>query len=134
MPYSLSFGMGCTLVGLVLLATAHHYSVLLMGAACVGFGSSVFHPEASRVARLASGGKHGFAQSLFQVGGNFGSSIGPLLAAFVVLPFGQISVSWFSVWQACCCSGMSATGTIATGSPMLAGRSLTRRCRCPVTG
>ena len=97
MPYSLSFGMGCTLVGLVLLATAHHYSVLLMGAACVGFGSSVFHPEASRVARLASGGKHGFAQSLFQVGGNFGSSIGPLLAAFVVLPFGQISVSWFSV-------------------------------------
>ncbi|GAA5540340.1 MULTISPECIES: MFS transporter [Brucella/Ochrobactrum group] len=97
MPYSLSFGMGCTLVGLVLLATAHHYSVLLMGAACVGFGSSVFHPEASRVARLASGGKHGFAQSLFQVGGNFGSSIGPLLAAFVVLPFGQISVSWFSI-------------------------------------
>ncbi|NKC03036.1 MFS transporter [Brucella haematophila] len=97
MPYSLSFGMGCTLVGLILLATAHHYSVLLMGAACVGFGSSVFHPEASRVARLASGGKHGFAQSLFQVGGNFGSSIGPLLAAFVVLPFGQISVSWFSV-------------------------------------
>ncbi|MEL4070961.1 MFS transporter [Ochrobactrum sp. GPK 3] len=97
MPYSLSFGMGCTLVGLVLLATAHHYSVLLMGAACVGFGSSVFHPEASRVARLASGGKHGFAQSLFQVGGNFGSSVGPLLAAFVVLPFGQISVSWFSV-------------------------------------
>ncbi|MEJ5900550.1 MULTISPECIES: MFS transporter [Ochrobactrum] len=97
MPYSLSFGMGCTLVGLVLLATAHHYSVLLMGAACVGFGSSVFHPEASRVARLASGGKHGFAQSLFQVGGNFGSSIGPLLAAFVVLPLGQISVSWFSI-------------------------------------
>ncbi|MBN9046910.1 MAG: MFS transporter [Rhizobiales bacterium] len=97
LPYSLSFGMGCTLVGLVLLATAHHYWLLLAGACCVGFGSSVFHPEASRVARLASGGKHGFAQSLFQVGGNFGTSIGPLLAAFVVLPFGQISVSWFSV-------------------------------------
>ncbi len=97
MPYSLTFGMGCTLIGLVFLATAHHYSFLLLGAACVGFGSSVFHPEAARVARLASGGRHGFAQSLFQVGGNFGSSIGPLLAAFIVLPFGQISVSWFSV-------------------------------------
>ncbi|MGH8008765.1 MAG: MFS transporter, partial [Candidatus Binatia bacterium] len=97
MPYSLPFGMGCTLVGLVFLATAHHYSILLLGAAFVGFGSSVFHPEAARVARLASGGRHGFAQSLFQVGGNFGSSIGPLLAAFIVLPFGQISVSWFSV-------------------------------------
>lgn len=96
LPYSLSFGMGCTLVGLLLLATAHHYSILVLGAACVGFGSSVFHPEASRVARLASGGRHGFAQSLFQVGGNFGSSVGPLLAAFIVLPFGQISISWFS--------------------------------------
>lgn len=97
MPYSLPFGMGCTLIGLLLLATAHSYPFLLMGAACVGFGSSVFHPEAARVARMASGGRHGFAQSLFQVGGNFGSSIGPLLAAFVVLPFGQISVSWFSM-------------------------------------
>ncbi|WP_343313950.1 MFS transporter [Brucella sp. BE17] len=97
LPYSLTFGMGCTLIGLLLLATAHHYPMLVLGAACVGFGSSVFHPEASRVARLASGGKHGFAQSLFQVGGNFGSSIGPLLAAYIVLPFGQISISWFSV-------------------------------------
>jgi FSR family fosmidomycin resistance protein-like MFS transporter len=97
MPYSLPFGMGCTLIGLILLATAHHYSVLLLGAAFIGFGSSVFHPEAARVARLASGGRHGFAQSLFQVGGNFGSSIGPLLAAFIVLPFGQASVSWFSI-------------------------------------
>lgn len=97
MPYSLPFGMGCTLIGLILLATAHHYSFLLLGAAFIGFGSSVFHPEAARVARLASGGRHGFAQSLFQVGGNFGSSVGPLLAAFVVLPFGQASVSWFSI-------------------------------------
>ncbi|MFS2326280.1 MFS transporter [Brucella sp. H1_1004] len=97
MPYSLPFGMGCTLVGLILLATAHHYTFLLLGAAFIGFGSSVFHPEAARVARLASGGRHGFAQSMFQVGGNFGSSIGPLLAAFIVLPFGQSSVSWFSI-------------------------------------
>ncbi len=97
MPYSLPFGMGCTLIGLILLATAHHYSALLLGAAFIGFGSSVFHPEAARVARLASGGRHGFAQSMFQVGGNFGSSIGPLLAAFIVLPFGQASVSWFSI-------------------------------------
>ena len=97
MPYSLPFGMGCTLIGLILLATAHHYSFLLLGAAFIGFGSSVFHPEAARVARLASGGRHGFAQSMFQVGGNFGSSIGPLLAAFIVLPFGQSSVSWFSI-------------------------------------
>lgn len=97
MPYSLAFGMGSTLIGLLLLATAHHYSVLLLGAACVGFGSSVFHPEAARVARLASGGRHGLAQSLFQVGGNLGTSVGPLLAAFIVLPFGQISISWFSI-------------------------------------
>ncbi|MBV2142692.1 MFS transporter [Falsochrobactrum sp. TDYN1] len=97
LPYSLTFGMGSTLIGLILLATAHHYTFLLLGAACIGFGSSVFHPEAARVARLASGGRHGFAQSLFQVGGNFGSSVGPLLAAFIVLPFGQVSVSWFSL-------------------------------------
>lgn len=97
MPFSLPFGMGCTLVGLILLATAHDYPFLLLGAACIGFGSSVFHPEAARVARLASGGRHGFAQSLFQVGGNFGSAAGPLLAAFIVLPFGQISLSWFSI-------------------------------------
>ncbi|WP_273725455.1 MFS transporter [Brucella gallinifaecis] len=97
MPYSLPFGMGCTLIGLILLATAHHYPILLLGAAFIGFGSSVFHPEAARVARLASGGRHGFAQSMFQVGGNFGSAVGPLLAAFIVLPFGQSSVSWFSI-------------------------------------
>lgn len=97
MPYSLVLGMGLSLLGLVLLATAHHYGLLLVAAAFVGMGSSVFHPESSRVARLASGGRHGLAQSLFQVGGNLGSSLGPLLAAFIVLPHGQGSVGWFSL-------------------------------------
>ncbi|WP_420960165.1 MFS transporter [Brucella sp. IR073] len=97
MPYSLSVGMGFTLIGLVMLAFARHYPLLLAGAASVGIGSSIFHPESSRVARLASGGKHGLAQSLFQVGGNFGTAIGPLLAAFIVMPRGQGSVAWFSV-------------------------------------
>ncbi len=96
-PYSLSIGMGFTLTGLLLLAYAHNYGVLLFGAAMVGTGSSVFHPESSRVARMASGGQHGLAQSLFQVGGNAGSALGPLLAAFIVLRYGQTSVAWFSI-------------------------------------
>ena len=96
-PYSLAIGMGFTLSGLVLLAFAHNYAVLLLAAALIGTGSSVFHPESSRVARMASGGQHGLAQSLFQVGGNAGSAIGPLLAAFVVLRYGQSSVAWFSL-------------------------------------
>ncbi|MHB8534172.1 MAG: MFS transporter [Sulfuricaulis sp.] len=96
-PYSLAVGMSFTLTGLVLLAYAHNYAVLLLAAALIGTGSSVFHPESSRVARMASGGRHGLAQSLFQVGGNAGSAIGPLLAAFVVLRFGQSSVAWFSL-------------------------------------
>ncbi len=96
-PYSLAIGMGFTLSGLVLLAYAHNYPVLLLAAALVGTGSSVFHPESSRVARMASGGRHGLAQSLFQVGGNAGSAIGPLLAAFIVLRHGQSSVAWFSL-------------------------------------
>jgi FSR family fosmidomycin resistance protein-like MFS transporter len=96
-PYALPLGMGCTLVGLLLLAFASSYPVLLLAAAMVGMGSSVFHPESSRVARLASGGRHGLAQSVFQVGGNVGSAIGPLMAAFVVLPHGQGSVAWFSL-------------------------------------
>jgi len=95
-PYSLAVGMGFTLTGLVLLAYAHNYAVLLLAAALVGTGSSVFHPESSRVARMAAGGRHGLAQSLFQVGGNAGSAIGPLLAAFIVLRYGQSSVAWFS--------------------------------------
>ena len=95
-PYSLAAGMGFTLVGLLLLAYAANYALLLLAAALIGTGSSVFHPESSRVARMASGGRHGFAQSVFQVGGNLGSSTGPLLAAFIVLPHGQSSVAWFS--------------------------------------
>jgi len=96
-PYSLAVGMSFTLAGLVLLAYAHNYAMLLLGAALIGTGSSVFHPESSRVARMASGGRHGLAQSLFQVGGNAGSAIGPLLAAFIVLRYGQSSVAWFSI-------------------------------------
>lgn len=97
MPYSLATGMGFTLVGLLLLSTASHYAMLLIAASLVGVGSSVFHPESSRVARMASGGQHGLAQSVFQVGGNAGTALGPLLAAFIVVPRGQQSISWFSL-------------------------------------
>jgi FSR family fosmidomycin resistance protein-like MFS transporter len=96
-PYSLAIGMGFTLIGLLLLSGAPTYIAVLVAVAFVGVGSSIFHPESSRVARLASGGRHGFAQSLFQVGGNAGSATGPLLAAFVVLPYGQRSIAWFAV-------------------------------------
>jgi len=95
-PFSLAVGMSVTLTGLLLLAFASRFALLLLAASCVGVGSAIFHPESSRIARLASGGRHGFAQSLFQTGGNFGSSLGPLLAAFIVLPRGQSSVAWFS--------------------------------------
>src|SRR5216684_2024958 len=94
-PYSLAVGMGISLAGLLALALAPSYATVLAAAALVGMGSSVFHPESSRVARMASGGQHGMAQSLFQVGGNAGSALGPLLAAFV-LPKGQSSIAWFS--------------------------------------
>jgi MFS transporter, FSR family, fosmidomycin resistance protein len=96
-PYSLAVGMGFTLAGLVLLGLASHFAVILLAAALVGMGSSVFHPEASRVARMASGGRHGFAQSLFQVGGNAGTSFGPLLAALIIVPYGRMEVLWFSL-------------------------------------
>lgn len=96
-PYSLAAGMAFTLAGLLLLAFAGNYGLLLLAAALIGTGSSVFHPESSRVARMASGGQHGLAQSVFQVGGNVGSAVGPLLAAFIVLPHGQASVAWFSL-------------------------------------
>ena len=96
-PYSLAAGMGFTLLGLLILSRAGSYPALLLGAALVGTGSSVLHPESSRVARMASGGRHGLAQALFQVGGNVGSAIGPLLAAFVVLRYGQSSVGWFAI-------------------------------------
>ena len=97
LPFSLAFGMSFTLCGIILLASAHVYGLILLAAALIGVGSSVFHPESSRVARLASGGRHGFAQSFFQVGGNLGSAIGPLLAALVVVPFGQGAIAWFAI-------------------------------------
>ena len=96
-PYSLAIGMGFTLVGLLLLSEANNFAIILCSAALVGMGSSIFHPEASRLARMASGGRHGFAQSFFQVGGNAGSSLGPLLAALIIVPGGQPSVAWFSL-------------------------------------
>lgn len=97
LPYSLSAGMSISLVGLLVLATARNFPSLLTGAALIGMGSSVFHPESARVARMASGGQHGLAQSLFQVGGNAGLALGPLLVAFIVLPRGQRDVAWFSL-------------------------------------
>jgi len=97
MPFSLPIGMGLTLAGLLLLATASTYPLLLVAAALVGCGSSVFHPESARVARSASGGRHGLAQSIFQVGGNAGSALGPLLAVYIVVPDGQRSIAWFSI-------------------------------------
>jgi MFS transporter, FSR family, fosmidomycin resistance protein len=96
-PYSLAVGMGLSLTGLILLSQATSFLLILIAACLVGMGSAIFHPEASRVARLASGGRHGFAQSFFQVGGNLGSSFGPLLAALVVVPHGQHSLIWFSL-------------------------------------
>ena len=96
-PYSLPVGMTFTMVGLILIASAPSFAMVLAAVALVGMGSAVFHPESSRVARMASGGRHGLAQSLFQVGGNAGSSLGPLLAAFIVLPAGQRSIAWFSL-------------------------------------
>lgn len=96
-PFSLALGMTFTLCGLLILACADSFYLILLGAMVVGTGSSIFHPEASRIARFASKGKYGFAQSVFQVGGNIGSAAGPLLAAFIILPHGQMSISWFSV-------------------------------------
>lgn len=96
-PRSLALAMGFTFFGLIMLAFVHRFELMLIASALIGVGSSVFHPESSRVVRLASGGRPGLAQSLFQVGGNFGTSLGPLLAAFIVLPNGQKSVAWFSL-------------------------------------
>jgi MFS transporter, FSR family, fosmidomycin resistance protein len=96
-PYSLCVGMGSTLTGLMLLAFAPNYAAVLAAAALIGAGSSIFHPESSRIARLASGGRHGLAQSIFQVGGTAGSATGPLLAAWIILPHGQGSIAWFAL-------------------------------------
>jgi FSR family fosmidomycin resistance protein-like MFS transporter len=97
LPYSLPCGMLSTLTGLITLAYATSFSILLAGAAMIGIGSAIFHPESSRMARSAAGGRHGFAQSFFQIGGNAGSAIGPLLAAFIILPYGQSNMAWFSL-------------------------------------
>ncbi|MGD0144344.1 MAG: MFS transporter, partial [Rhizomicrobium sp.] len=97
MPYSLAGGMVFTLVGLLILSVAGSYGAILLAAVVVGLGSSVFHPESSRVARMASGGRHGLAQAMFQVGGNIGSALGPLTAAFIVLAYGQKSIAWYSL-------------------------------------
>lgn len=96
-PYSLPIGMTFTLSGLILLAMAETFPMILLAAALVGTGSSVFHPESSRVARMASGGRHGLAQSFFQVGGNLGASLGPLLAALIIEPYGKGNIGWFSL-------------------------------------
>jgi MFS transporter, FSR family, fosmidomycin resistance protein len=96
-PHSLSIGMGFTLIGLITLALAPNYACILAAAVLVGTGSSIFHPESSRIARLASGGRHGLAQSIFQVGGNAGTATGPLLAAWIIIPHGRANVAWFAV-------------------------------------
>jgi MFS transporter, FSR family, fosmidomycin resistance protein len=95
-PFSLAIGMGFTFFGLLLLSVAGTYGIILIAASLVGLGSAVFHPESARIARLASGGRYGFAQSVFQLGGSFGTSMGPVLAALIVVPFGQPSIAWFS--------------------------------------
>ncbi len=95
-PYSLAIGMGFTLVGLIFLSRAPSFDILILSVAMVGIGSSIFHPEASRMAHMASGGRRGMAQSIFQLGGNFGSSIGTLLAALIIVPYGQSNIIWFS--------------------------------------
>src|SRR5689334_4895510 len=105
-PYSLPVGMTFTMIGLVLLSFAPTFGVILLAVALVGMGSSVFHPESSRVARMASGGQHGLAQSVFQVGGNAGSALGPLLAAYLVAPHGQRSILW--------CALVAVAGIIVT--------------------
>jgi FSR family fosmidomycin resistance protein-like MFS transporter len=136
-PYFLPVGMGVTLLGLVLLSIAPSFPILLLAAALVGTGSSIFHPESSRVARMAAGGRPGFAQAIFQVGGNVGTAIGPLLAAFIVLPLGQRSVAAFSVlallamiilWKVGGWYSQHRRATIARGAPApVAATGLSRR-------
>ena len=126
-PYSLSVGMALTFAGLLMVAYAPTFPLLLFGAATLGMGSAIFHPESSRVARMASGGQHGFAQSFFQVGGNVGSSLGPLLAAFVVLPYGRPSVGYFSLAALLGIAILSGVGRWA--SPLLALQQARRGAR-----
>ncbi|MDE2516002.1 MAG: MFS transporter [Rhodospirillales bacterium] len=131
MPYSLPLGMGSTMIGLITLALAPNYAMLLLGAAFLGMGSSIFHPESSRIARLASGGAHGLAQSVFQVGGNFGTALGPLLAAFVVLPHGQKSLAWFALAALC---GMAILTVLGGWYKRHAGPRAARRQAADGTG
>src|SRR5271170_1383876 len=110
-PYSLSAGMCFTLVGMLTLAFAPNYASVLAAAALIGAGSSIFHPESSRIARLASGGRHGLAQSIFQVGGNAGSAMGPLLAAWIIIPQGQASLAWFAIAALIAIAVLAGVGT-----------------------
>ena len=125
MPFSLPVGMGSTLVGLLLLSVAGSFGGILLAAGLIGLGSAVFHPESSRVARMASGGRHGLAQSVFQVGGNAGSAVGPLLAAFVVVRRGQSSIAWFSAVALLAMAVLAVVGRWY-------GRRVTERRRAPV--
>ena len=120
LPYSLALGMGVTFVGLVLLAEAGSFATIIVAAGIVGMGSAVFHPEASRVARLASGGRYGLAQSVFQVGGNAGSALGPLLASIIVMPRGQGHIAWF------CLLALTGAGVLAGVGRWYAARLQTR--------
>jgi FSR family fosmidomycin resistance protein-like MFS transporter len=131
LPYSLATGMGFTLFGLLLLAFAPSYPLVLLAVACVGIGSAVFHPESSRVARMASGGRHGFAQSFFQVGGNAGAAVGPLLAAFVILPFGQRSIALFSLGAAAGILVLLGVGRWSAGRRSQSGGTTQHRSELP---
>jgi FSR family fosmidomycin resistance protein-like MFS transporter len=139
-PFSLSVGMSFTLLGLLVLSRAGSFTMLLVGAALVGTGSSVFHPESSRIVRVASGGRHGMAQSLFQVGGNSGQAFGPLLAAIIVLPRGQWSLAWFSLGALAAIIVLAWVGAwykrrrAATGSRGRATAPITRARGVVVTG
>ena len=115
-PYTLAAGMGFTLLGMLMLSRAGSFGMVLAATSLVGLGSSIFHPESSRMARAASGGRHGFAQSFFQVGGNFGSALGPLLAAFIVLRNGQASIAWFSIAALVAMAFLARVGSWYQGS------------------
>ncbi len=135
MPYSLAVGMAFSLTGLILLSRAPSYVFLLLAASVIGVGSSVFHPESSRVARMASGGRYGLAQSLFQVGGNFGQSLAPLAAAFIIVPHGQGSVAWFALLALMGMGVLFAVGRWYAAS--IGGRSRPKRIvpvEGPITG
>lgn len=131
-PFSLPVAMGCSLIGLLLLSVANSYPMILFTAALVGIGSSVFHPESSRVARMASGGRYGLAQSLFQLGGSSGSAVGPLLAAFIVVPRGQSSIAWFSAAALLAMTLLTHVGVWYSRHPAIAARR-GRRAAPPVT-